>query len=1087
MSPDDAWVALDRNKDGVINDITEVFGSGEVDGFTELGELDSNSDGVINVDDERFDDLRVWQDLNSDGTSQEGELSSLADHGISALSARGNGTGINSDTTHVADLSHFEREDGTQGTLGDLELERARLYSDYQGEWELNTDALGLPWLQGYGRMPDLLVAMSLDEGLLNQVREATEFTDLSQVQAAWEGILVRWATGVDRPSDINDDFLNRVRVGAADPDTGEFGGNGAGISLQRLAVLAAFTGRDSLTLRRQSVSSYRSAWDRLFNATLRRFVIGMGAVESVAPEVKFNFVEDAVYGFEIDPADLASRLLVQHLSEREAVEGDVAGDTILGSALGGQIGVFETLSLLRGAGRLEDVSALDQAVFNHPAMGVLEGYVHTPFQIGNGLDGVGLSSASEHWLVTGAEAFRAGRGDDWLLGDEQANHLRGDQGDDYLFGGAGDDLMKAAGGAQYSQGLGGNDLIKGGSGDDVLDGGSGDDRLYGGTQNDYLIGGEGNDTLYGGLHDDVMEGGTGDDVLGGFHGADRYLFKIGDGQDRVLEGSGDAYLDVIEFGEGVVAADLQLSPQGNDLIVRYSSQGDQISIEGWYSKTSPLIELFRFHDGSELSGVDLFQQSLTYRAGDGDDVIASGGAAEVIYAGAGNDTVNSGAGDDTVFGETGDDELTGYYGNDTLDGGTGNDILWGENQNDHLIGGEGDDVLYGGNHDDLLDGGVGNDELWGLSGADRYLLRLGDGQDQIIEDTRNAATDVIEFGAGIVAEDLKLSGAGNDLLLTYSEQGDQVTIRNWYGKSSALIEVFRFRDGSELSGEELYQRSLVRHGTDGDDDLSTGSSDDVIYAGAGNDTVRSAWGDDRLYGEEGDDVLKGEGENDELYGGAGDDRLDGGAYHDVLVGGEGNDWLFGNYGNDVYRFDLGHGQDEVLQMRRTVQDRFEFGADIKSRDIRAKQDGSDLLFWNRSNTDQIRVLGWYGYYASQLTGVHFDSGVTWGTEQLNTLGSTRYGSEEAEQLTGTDGDDRIDALGGDDVIDGGAGQDTYLFGLGYGQDELALQTGESIADRVQIGEGGKHRGWSRLRCDSGWSLVSWPTPRSAWGGAQEH
>ena len=45
----DAFLALDRNGDGVINDGTELFGdqSGAVHGFAELSKLDSNGDGVI--------------------------------------------------------------------------------------------------------------------------------------------------------------------------------------------------------------------------------------------------------------------------------------------------------------------------------------------------------------------------------------------------------------------------------------------------------------------------------------------------------------------------------------------------------------------------------------------------------------------------------------------------------------------------------------------------------------------------------------------------------------------------------------------------------------------------------------------------------------------------------------------------------------------------------------------------------------------------------------------------------------------------------------------------------------------------------
>lgn len=78
---DDAILAYDKNEDGVINDGTEVFGdntilkSGEkaANGFEALAEFDSNGDGIINAEDERFEQLLVWQDLNGNDLIYGGE------------------------------------------------------------------------------------------------------------------------------------------------------------------------------------------------------------------------------------------------------------------------------------------------------------------------------------------------------------------------------------------------------------------------------------------------------------------------------------------------------------------------------------------------------------------------------------------------------------------------------------------------------------------------------------------------------------------------------------------------------------------------------------------------------------------------------------------------------------------------------------------------------------------------------------------------------------------------------------------------------------------------------------------------------
>lgn len=86
-TPTTPWLALDVNKDGVIDSGRELFGSGTrlanaqraSNGFLALAELDSNHDGQINAMDERFSELVVWSDFNNDkyGTGEEMESLSM--------------------------------------------------------------------------------------------------------------------------------------------------------------------------------------------------------------------------------------------------------------------------------------------------------------------------------------------------------------------------------------------------------------------------------------------------------------------------------------------------------------------------------------------------------------------------------------------------------------------------------------------------------------------------------------------------------------------------------------------------------------------------------------------------------------------------------------------------------------------------------------------------------------------------------------------------------------------------------------------------------------------------------------------------
>ncbi|MBZ0258849.1 hypothetical protein K8I31_22495 [bacterium] len=120
----DAFLALDKNKNGFIDSGKELFGdqNGAQDGFAELRKYDENADNRIDENDSVYSSLRLFADANFDGVSQANELQSLRDAGISSIQLNDVELHRNLNGGTQISTASFTRSDGSHGTVADVNV-----------------------------------------------------------------------------------------------------------------------------------------------------------------------------------------------------------------------------------------------------------------------------------------------------------------------------------------------------------------------------------------------------------------------------------------------------------------------------------------------------------------------------------------------------------------------------------------------------------------------------------------------------------------------------------------------------------------------------------------------------------------------------------------------------------------------------------------------------------------------------------------------------------------------------------------------------------------------------------------------------
>ena len=851
--PNEGFLALDLDGSGKIENGRELFGdetykTGGVkatSGFDALAQYDENNDEKIDKEDSVFEKLLIWTDKNSNGITDDGELTNMMDADIKSISVK-----------YIETTGENNPETGVQVThKSEVEFENGKTVEISEHWFDVSTvntkdlhdfgDGSSMTGVDSFGSIMTLNNAISADEtGKLKAMVEKFKHSDdIIEKRVLIKKILYFI-------SDVNDiDPLSR-------------GGN---IDARDLGVIERFMDVPFVGVNGSNPNSTASTILKKVFSQFETMYYNLLDNETMTGSY-FDLIE--VRKDENGNDRLDYSMALENLSSEETnahVVAEVAMfikwyDALYNTSYYTEFteSLFELNSEYKTL--LEKVSA--NIIVGSDAEDNLNGTNNSDIIHGEG----------------GSDTINAGAGNDYLYGGLGNDTLNGGGGDDNLYGEIGNDVLNGGNGddTYYFGTKHGNDIIHdtegnnkliftdGISADDydisidaklgfvlthketgetismpdfltnplsynfvfeeksedvsalddreVIEGTDSDDYLEAGDGFNIFYGGEGNDTLAGGKDMDFMYGGDGDDLLLGRNGVN-VLFG-GIGNDTIYDGDDGSYLsggDGDDFLYGGGGADVLDGGAGNDYLqgdhggdtyifgrgydtdtINASSDLNTIIIHGYRASSmintrnahNDLIINFGSADSTDCLIIDHFfdyNSNRDFNFVFDDGTILSQYDITAKYA-----PINGTDGDDWLAIQNGDNGIIhGGLGNDGLSGGSGNDELYGE---------EGDDTLYGNDGNDILDGGTGNDTLCGGNGTDTYIFAKGYAQDTINE--WGSDHSIVEL-TDINYNEITVSDQwGSNLLISVNGTDDVLTISNFKWGQSTFT--FKFADGAE-------------------------------------------------------------------------------------------------------------------------------------------------------------------------------------------------------------------------------------------------------------------------------------------------
>ena len=475
VKPDDGLLVWDRNGNGVIDNGTEFFGQDMpkkwitqpvTDGFSALKTINDHPDGEINPKDSQWKNLKVWRDLNGDGQTQKGELFSLDQLGITALSLSAkNG------------VSTFTYKDGRKNKLADVNFSIDTIHTEYKEHIALTSEQLKLPNLHGVGFVRDLREAAALSTTLTKILKQYQAATTKQAQLDLLPDLMEYWAK-TDPQFNISKSY-NSPTFHKKTQSNNKSGivnwGLDHNAAVKRGPVIESFLGATNKTvyswhmdLSNHAIQVINQTYDKIFNY-LYNGLLMQTRLKTYADALSIKMRKNGV--IVLDYTDVTTAFKKVYAKNRQKAFVDLTEFLTIGEHSDWVDGV-KLLRQYAETARSQGVFDTYKVLLHQNTIALLENNKGT-----NANDVVQVLNFANSKTTT----LYGYAGNDTLLGNYSNDTLHGGNGNDKLLGGAGNDKLYGENGNDTLNGGAGNDYLSGGYGNDVylFDANFGQDTIY--------------------------------------------------------------------------------------------------------------------------------------------------------------------------------------------------------------------------------------------------------------------------------------------------------------------------------------------------------------------------------------------------------------------------------------------------------------------------------------------------------------------------------------------------------------------------------------------------------------------------------